>query len=69
MPEGPRSAIAFPPASPGSAGHLPGNDITDGGSVEYDVILQVPADQVQKGVFVVEPLFNIHNEQYFFAPA
>lgn len=58
------SAMALAPR-PG----IEANDITDGGSVEYDVILQVPADQVQKGVFVVEPLFNINNEQYFFAPA
>ena len=58
------SAMALAPRP-----EIEANDITDGGSVEYDVILQVPADQVQKGVFVVEPLFNVNNEQFFFAPA
>lgn len=48
---------------------LDANSLTDGGSVEYDIAMQVPADQAQKGVFVVEPLFNLNNEQFFFAAA
>lgn len=44
-------------------------DLTDGGSTQFDVAIAVPADQVQKGKFIVEPLLNMNDQTFYFNPA
>lgn len=43
------------------------NEVTEGGTAEYDIAFLVPADQVRVGQFTVEPLMSFNGETFYYA--